>query len=759
MTSKFSFTSLAVFTLLGCGGSPESDSVNRNVDGSEEPDAGSGGSTDNSVDSTRGTGGASGENSPGSGGTGGARDMNGTGALSGLGGDAATGGGGTGGGTDACDSVVCDAPPTAICSGDFTLTTYQGEGDCAEGICTYQTSETNCETGCEGGACRGGCLPNKATCESDRVEVCEVDGNFQTLAMKCNGTCIDGLCDEVCAKSQSRCRGTSSQACTKIEGSWVWGPVKECGVECNGRYGVCEYNDLTIRSDIELDDTLIVQGTLTIQAGVTVTVPGGALTIIADNIVIEPGAIINVTPRGGRNWDYCKDSRGYATDSAGGKVAPHHRSSNTVAEKGGAGCRGSFFSGGVTTCGGGSPGLGGGVLRLIGTSSIDVKGVLRVNGGDGKSPFNTRCSAGGGGGGAGGSILLWSPLIVKIGSTIEKSGGRGGTARGTNGRSGEGGLLKEYSGDVRPIWDLQSPSHPSDDIFSYYNDGADSYRFHWNQAAGASSYLIEGVDAPETLPLGATALSLTDNFVTLPSSSLLSVADLSQGSSMVYVNVVAIAEGGEVQAPHATYGVVLNHRAPVVTSSTHSGSSWTDSTSATFDLRNPLSSGPIGHIAEYRYTISDSAISTPLEANSSRVPAVVITPTSRGGVTSIVGLSPGAHMIHAVSIDQFGYPTLAVGRMLFLVGADPGAGTITGTVRDASGAPVQGVTITLNEGLIRGLVPDVQSGLDGTYSLENVPAGEWRVSTADESFAGETQNITLSADSTESAEISGSVTP
>src|ERR1700678_4573746 len=75
-------------------------------------------------------------------------------------------------------------------------------------------------------------------------------------------------------------------------------------------------------------------------------------------------------------------------------------------------------------------------------------------------------------------------------------------------------------------------------------------------------------------------------------------------------------------------------------------------------------------------------------------------------------------------------------------------GTITGTARDSSGAAVADVTVTARN-LATNLTVTARSQSTGSYSISNLPAGNYELKFTKEGFDTETHTgILVSADST-----------
>ena len=100
--------------------------------------------------------------------------------------------------------------------------------------------------------------------------------------------------------------------------------------------------------------------------------------------------------------------------------------------------------------------------------------------------------------------------------------------------------------------------------------------------------------------------------------------------------------------------------------------------------------------------------------------------------------------------------------MLLVVGVTTGAagqgtGTISGTIADASGGVLPGVTVTVSSaaGAVRSGVTD--SG--GRYDISSLPAGTYTVSGALPGFTSDTTSVTVGGGSTATANLTLTIAP
>lgn len=92
---------------------------------------------------------------------------------------------------DACAGVVCDDAPMAACSDASTLRTFAQTGTCANGRCSYETTDIACPNGCTGAVCQGVdlCAMNQVTCTMPPAPTC--NGSSRRVYAP-SGTCAPG---------------------------------------------------------------------------------------------------------------------------------------------------------------------------------------------------------------------------------------------------------------------------------------------------------------------------------------------------------------------------------------------------------------------------------------------------------------------------------------------------------------------------------------------------------------------------------------
>lgn len=92
---------------------------------------------------------------------------------------------------DPCAGVTCNAPPKNLCADAMTLRSYEGQGTCSGGNCSYKQSDTTCSFGCELGACKGDPCAGKS-CNAPPASFCADANTLRSFASP--GSCAGGSC-------------------------------------------------------------------------------------------------------------------------------------------------------------------------------------------------------------------------------------------------------------------------------------------------------------------------------------------------------------------------------------------------------------------------------------------------------------------------------------------------------------------------------------------------------------------------------------
>ena len=180
---------------------------------------------------------------------------------------------------DPCEGITCDAPPAPSCNATVAVVS-EAAGTCAEGRCTYATTETDCATSgevCDAGACRAPLPCDGVTCNAPPAAFCDgrtavaypeagiCDGgncNYQEVRTDCVGAndCIAGACVPV-----DRCSGVS---CDAPPAPFCRGAVAtsyDASGACEAATGNCTYN--TNSTDCAASGLRCVAGECQLPAG------------------------------------------------------------------------------------------------------------------------------------------------------------------------------------------------------------------------------------------------------------------------------------------------------------------------------------------------------------------------------------------------------------------------------------------------------------------------------------------------------------
>ncbi len=93
--------------------------------------------------------------------------------------------------TDPCEGVTCDKPPDDTCQDATTKRTWLTPGACSGGQCTYEPLDEICEEGCQDGVCLGDPCAG-VTCDQPPKPLCVDAGLIRTYQQQ--GRCDHGIC-------------------------------------------------------------------------------------------------------------------------------------------------------------------------------------------------------------------------------------------------------------------------------------------------------------------------------------------------------------------------------------------------------------------------------------------------------------------------------------------------------------------------------------------------------------------------------------
>jgi len=142
---------------------------------------------------------------------------------------------------DACQNGVCsgapmtcDTPPPGECIDDNTLRSYETEGYCRDGACSYNFQDMPCTHGCSNAACVGDPCAG-VVCDNPPPDECTAANTRRTyLAGSCDqGSCVYPHLDVYC---ENGCLNGQCQGCTPDCSGRVCGPDPVCALSC----GICD---------------------------------------------------------------------------------------------------------------------------------------------------------------------------------------------------------------------------------------------------------------------------------------------------------------------------------------------------------------------------------------------------------------------------------------------------------------------------------------------------------------------------------------
>jgi hypothetical protein len=650
-----------------------------------------------------------------------------------------------------------DWSPAAACAGGGSCT---GAGvclTCAEGskrcgatgnveTCTTGTwTETApCSFGCSSGACTTtvACTAGTYRCSGLAVEVCNASGTAYLYTATCAISCSGGLCTGACTPGAKRCNTGKVETCNSTGTTWT--VTETCTGSCDGTTSTCVLPSLDVTTNTDKDGEIVVSGAVIVRSGASLNSPTGNLTIRAKSITVERGASITAAPTGddaALNGSTGSGSSCYGYGGGGGTAAGN--ATDAIVGKGGKGGLGGYGPSCVSG-GGGTPGPGGGVIRLI-ADSITVAGSVTANGQAGGPASGSY--TGGGGGGAGGGILLAADNIAMSG-TLSAAGGGGGPKYGTSsysyvGTPGASGRVKLLYGTtpsvtgsitgartdgLLPPLGIASSTHPDQSLF--YNDDFSQVTFAWERPwASRFGYYHRLSTTFSDVPVPATGSFLDAEVVAYDRAKLIA------GNN--WLHIVSINAASTVGTVENRFLVKVNTTPPSLASSSHpSPSTFTANSNPFFSWTVPNGDANykgfhyvFDHYGDTVPTLSDAFL--PISQKTKLQPSV----------------ADGVWAMHLVTEDTHGYLTKAAGHYVVRIGTSPGTGGLLGTITATTGgAPITGAKVTINRGLLVATTPDQTTNAVGAYNFATVPPGTWEITVSKTGYTSKTVTVTVTKD-------------
>jgi hypothetical protein len=561
----------------------------------------------------------------------------------------------------------------------------------------------------------------------------------------CSGACTGGACGAQgpCAPGARRCNGDVSEQCSG-DGS-TWAGVQACATYCAGA-GQCALDGLLVTTAIDLDGVVYVKGEAHVFPGGSISSPTGDLTIFADTITVDQGGVITMAPTGMSPWGTggegsikhyssgspsCVDTAnggGYGTPGIDGfsslrpgvSGGPAWNTSDWNLLAGSPGGPVREFSDNVDM---GQPAIpgppGGGVLRLVSTATTTIGGQLVADGQAavtyGAFPNFAMACGPPAGGSSGGAIVIAGPSVTVTGTlsvaggnndqpAFYRTGGLGRVKIDASSASVTGTVTGVVTQSLPPPLSITSASHP--DQAAIYNDGGGDLLLAWTRPfAGVQGYYARLDTTAMNPPTAGTGQFVATDATTFPRDSL------AAGDN--YFHIVSIDAQATVGTLENVLHVAINAAPPAVVSPSHPDpNTWNANTTPTFTWTFPQ--GDANATGLY-YVVDHNGLTIP-DASATFVSATQKT-------VLVPNLSPGIWVFHAVSADTRGYLTKAAADYRVKIGADPGSGSIVGTVTNGSGSPIGGAALSINNGLFT-----QTANASGTYNFAAVPVGTWQLS-------------------------------
>lgn len=96
-----------------------------------------------------------------------------------------------------CSGIVCNSPPSSMCTSNSLLRVYESQGVCSDGVCDYLFTDTTCASGCSNNQCNNDSCAG-VTCTSPSP-ICVNSTVRRTYTSTCsNGSCVNTSTDIAC---------------------------------------------------------------------------------------------------------------------------------------------------------------------------------------------------------------------------------------------------------------------------------------------------------------------------------------------------------------------------------------------------------------------------------------------------------------------------------------------------------------------------------------------------------------------------------
>jgi hypothetical protein len=657
-----------------------------------------------------------------------------------------------------CTSQPC-TPGSLQCSGSVLQVCDSGGHWATQQVCSQ-----GCDTSTNACTTTVTCTAQTQRCDGNVVEVCNSTGTAWLSIATCASGCGGGLCTGACTPGATRCNGNTPETCNTAGNAWTQGTA--CTTTCVG--GGCSSPGITVNANANatLGGVTYVDGDVTITNSSVVTVPSGTAVIYCNNFTLDATSQIVVTPKGndprgtgatggGTESCYCS-GYGYVYGNyiaGGGSYGTGGVEANAISCPYGGGCgfggngggtvygiaddeaapgaAGGTYGGSTTS---GTPGLGGGLVAIY-CNNITVQGTITANGQGG---------TGSAGGGSGGGVVLRASGNLDFSGSVSVAGAPGGSSGGGAGGNGVVKLLYGNSDTISgtvvgqkftsfmPPFDVSSATHP--DPTHWYNDAYASFDLAWSQPfTNAAGFYY--------------ALNTTYGFVPTPANSIFVGGEAKSyvPSALVagtnYFHVDTVGPFANVGTMEHRYAVNINSTPPTIASSSHpSSTTWYANSSPYFSWTLPHAAADVTNF----YWVYDPYASTIPDTTANKIPMDLTTPQNSEQLL-LPNQANGIWYFHVIAQDTMGYLTKQAGSYRVQIGSNPGFGSVSGSVTDATtGNPLTGVSVTLNRG-----VQTATTTSNGAYAFtSDVYAQQYEVRASFTGYKDSVQTATVTSGQT-----------
>jgi len=288
-----------------------------------------------------------------------------------------------------------------------------------------------------------------------------------------------------------------------------------------------------------------------------------------------------------------------------------------------------------------------------------------------------------------------------------------------------GNVIGKLTTGRRPPIDLTSSTQP-DPTLTYNDDFTTLSIAHERAFADAQGYLhaVSTTEYQPPVPASGT-FSATESFDVM-------AAKFAAGDN--WVHIASIDADSALSPVESRFHVKINTTPPTASSTSHTSSpTWYANSNQYFAWTLPTDDSSVKRV---HYVVDHFGDTVPTLA------ATALATSQKQLLVSNV--ADGIWVLHVVAEDTQGHLTKKAAHVVVRVGADPGSGTVFGSVFDSSNHPVANAAVRVNRGLFT-----ATTNAQGSYTISGVAAGTWEISV--QGYTAAPQMLTVTAGNQASA--------